>query len=171
MSTFILRRLLQLVFVLWGTMTLIFFLFFLLPDDPANLIAGGADRTVDPQVIQNVREKYGFDKPVIVQYGKYLKGVATFDFGTSYRDGAEVTSVMKTRAPTSLRLAFRAMMIEATLGIGVGVLAAVRKYSFADTFTTLATAIVSATPVFVLAYLITQVTGVYAFQHNWPAWA
>lgn len=171
MSTFIIRRLLQLVFVLWGTMTLMFFLFFLLPDDPANLIAGGSDRTVDPQVIQNVREKYGFDKPVIVQYGRYLKGVATFDFGTSYRDGEQVTKVMKTRAPTSLRLAFWAMLIEATIGIGVGVLAAVRKYSFADTITTLATAIVSAIPVFVLAYLITQVTGVYAFQHHWPAWA
>ena len=81
MSTFILRRLFQLVLVLWGTMTLMFFLFFLLPDDPANLIAGGGNKTVDEQVLQNVREKYGLDKPVIVQYAKYLKGVATFDFG------------------------------------------------------------------------------------------
>ena len=171
MSTFIIRRLLQLLFVLWGTMTLMFFLFFLLPDDPANLIAGGGNKSVNEQVLQNVRQKYGLDKPVIVQYAKYLKGVATFDFGKSYRDGNKVTSVMAEKAPTSLRLAFWAMMIEGTIGIGVGVLAAVRKYSFADTFTTLATAIVSATPVFVLAYLITQLTGVYAFQHHWPAWA
>jgi len=171
MITFLVRRLFQLLFVLWGTVTLMFFLFFLLPDDPANLIAGGANRTVDEQVIQNVREKYSLDKPVIVQYGNYLKGVVTFDFGTSFRTGDSVTSIMAEKAPTSLRLAFWAIMIEATVGIGVGVLAAVKKYSFADTFTTLATAIVSATPVFVLAYLITQVTGVYAFQHGWPDWA
>ena len=171
MTAYVVRRLLQLLFVLWGTITLMFFLFFLLPDDPANLIAGGADRKVSPQVLQNVREKYGFDEPVIVQYGKYMKGVATFDFGTSYRDGRSVSTVMKTRAPTSLRLAFWAMAIEATVGIGVGVLAAVRKSSYSDTITALLTALVSATPVFVLAYLITQLTGVYAFQHGWPAWA
>ena len=53
MSAFIIRRLLQLLFVVWGTITLMFFIFFLLPDDPANLIAGGATRTVNEQVLHD----------------------------------------------------------------------------------------------------------------------
>ena len=54
-------------------MTLIFFLFFLLPDDPANLHRRRRrPQRPDAQVVQNIREKYGLDKPVIVQYGKYL---------------------------------------------------------------------------------------------------
>jgi ABC-type dipeptide/oligopeptide/nickel transport system permease component len=171
MTTFIVRRILQLVFVLWGAVTLMFLLFFLLPDDPARLLAGGSERAVDEQVIQNVRARYGLDKPIPVQYAKYLNGIVTFDFGQSYRDDRPVVDIIKERAPTSLRIAFWAMTIEATLGIGLGVLAAVRKYSIADAATTIGAALFSAIPVFVLAYLLTQFTGVYSFQHGWPAWA
>ena len=125
----------------------------------------------DPQVVENIREKYGFDEPIIVQYGKYLGRLVTFDFGTSYRDGEPVNDIIKEKAPASLRLAFWAIIIETVVGIGAGVLAAVRKYSIADTVTTLLAAILSAIPVFVLAYFIQQVTGVMAYKHGWPEWA
>jgi ABC-type dipeptide/oligopeptide/nickel transport system permease component len=151
--------------------TLLFFLFFLLPDDPAELIAGGGTKTPDPQVVQNIREKYGLDQPIYVQYGKYLGRIVRFDFGQSYRDGSDVSSIVKDKAPASLRLAFWAIAVEATVGIGVGVLAALRRNSFADSFTTIMAAVMSATPVFVLAFLIQQVTGVNANQHDWPEWA
>jgi ABC-type dipeptide/oligopeptide/nickel transport system permease component len=168
---FVVRRILGLLFILWGTVTLMFFLFFLLPEDPAELIAGGGGKNPDPQVVQNIREKYGLDEPIIVQYGKYLGRVVTFDFGTSYRDNQQVTEIIKTKAPASLRLAFWAIAIEATVGIGLGVLSAIRKYSTSDKVTTLMAAVMSATPVFVLAFLIQQITGVYANQHDWPEWA
>ncbi len=157
--------------MLWGTVTLLFFLFFLLPEDPAELIAGGGTKNPDPQVVQNIREKYGLDQPVIVQYGRYLGRVVTFDFGQSYRDGADVTDIIKDKAPASLRLAFWAIALEATVGIGSGVLAAVRRYSIADSVTTVLAALLSATPVFVLAFLLQQITGVYANTHGWPEWA
>ena len=168
MTAFIIRRLAALIVVLWGAVTLLFFLFFLLPEDPASLIAGGNNKNPDPQVVQNIREKYGFDQPIYVQYGKYLGRLVTFDFGTSYRDGASVNQIIKEKAPASLRLAFWAIAIEAVIGVGAGVLAAVRKYSIADTVTTLLAAILSAIPVFVLAYFMQQVTGVMANKYGWP---
>lgn len=171
MFAFVARRAAGLLFILWGAVTVMFFLFFLLPDDPAELIAGGGGKNPDPQVVQNIRDKYGLDDPVVVQYGNYLKRMATFDFGTSYRDSEPVTDVIRDKAPASLRLAFWAIVIEATVGIGSGVLSAVKKYSASDTVTTLLAALMSATPVFVLAFLIQQVTGVYANQHDWPDWA
>jgi oligopeptide transport system permease protein len=169
-TAFIIRRLASLVLVLWGAVTLLFFLFFLLPEDPAELIAGGANKKPDEQVVQNIREKYGLDQPIYIQYGKYLGRLVTFDFGTSYRDGKPVTDIVAEKAPASLRLAFWAIAMETIIGVGAGVLAAVRKYSVADTVTTLLAAVLSAIPVFVLAYFMQQVTGVAAQQGNWPQW-
>ncbi|MEI2653213.1 MAG: ABC transporter permease [Microthrixaceae bacterium] len=79
--------------------------------------------------------------------------------------------MVKQRLPASLRLAIFAMLIEASIGIGSGVLSARRRGSIADTITTSAAVVAGAIPVFVLGYLITLVTGVYAFEHDWPEWA
>lgn len=170
-TAFVLRRLGQLLLVLWGAVTLLFFLFFLLPDNPAELIAGGKGKVPDPQVVANVEKKYGLDEPVPVQYVKYLGRLVTFDFGESYSNGEPVTDIIKQRAPASLRLATWAILVEAFVGIGAGILSAIRKYSIADTLTTLLAAVLSAIPVFVLGYLFQQVFGVHAFKAGWPEWA
>ncbi|MCU0271027.1 MAG: ABC transporter permease [Acidimicrobiales bacterium] len=170
MTAFIIRRLASLVFVLWGAVTLLFFAFFMFPEDPAELIAGGGGKNPDPQVVENVREKYGLDDPILVQYVNYLQDLVTLDFGESFRDGQPVTEIIKEKAPASLRLAFWAIMIETVIGVSSGVLAAVRRYSIADTITTLLAAILSAIPVFVLAHLMQQVTGVTANEQDWPEW-
>ncbi len=170
MIAFIVRRLFALLITVWGALTIVFFLYFLLPDDPANLIAGGGNRPVPESVLRNVRHKYGLDKPVIVQYGDYLYKVARFDFGQSYRDNRDVSDIIAERAPASIRLAIWAMAIEASVGIGLGILSAKRKNSLADTSTTIIAAVASAIPVFVLGYAFQQFTGVYAYQHHWPRW-
>ena len=171
MLSFIVRRLFQLIFVVWGGATLLFLLFFTLPSDPAVVMAGGTNKTPDPQVVQNIREKLGFDRPLYVQYGKFIGRVAQGDLGESYRTKEKVSDIVKQRAPVSLRLAFWAILIEVTVGISSGVLSARRRNSLADTFTTTTAVVASAIPVFVLGYLMKQITGVYAYQHNWPEWA
>ncbi len=170
MTSYILRRTLQLVFVLWAGSTLLFFLLFTLPNSPGELIAGGASRTANPVVVKNVNHKLGFDRPIYVQYGKFLARTVRGDLGESYRTHEKVNDILKERAPLSLRIAFWAIVIEILVGISSGVLSARRRNSLADTVTTLVAVVASAIPVFVLAYLMKQVTGVYAFQHNWPAW-
>lgn len=176
MPAFILRRLLQLVLVIWGGATLLFFLVFALPNKPAELLAGGANRNPDPQVVKNVAKKYGLDDPILVQYGRYMTGLATVDFGQAYRTTTihgdkSVNAIIRERAPRSLRLAFWAITIEVVIGIAAGVLSARRRNSVADSLTTISAVVASAVPVFVLGYLLKQLTGVYAFQHHWPSWA
>ena len=68
-------------------------------------------------------------------------------------------------------MAFWAILIEGSIGIGSGVLSARKRNSLSDYVTTIVAVVASAVPVFVLGYMIKQLTGVYAFQHNWPQWA
>ena len=171
MTRFILRRLLQLLFVLWGGATLLFFLFFTLPGSPAELIAGGGNKAPNPQVVANVNKKLGLDQPLYVQYGRYMNRLLHGDLGKSFKTGESVSEIIKERAPVSLRLAFWAIVIEVIFGISSGVLSARRRNSFADATTTIVAVVASAIPVFVLGYLIKQITGVYAYKHDWPEWA
>ncbi len=172
MPLFLLKRTFQLLVVLWGGATILFFIFYSLPGDPAELMAGGSQgRVPNEQVVENIREARGFNDPIVVQYGRYLGDLATGDLGTSYVRNESVNQIVRDRLPTSLRLAFWAIIIEGLVGIGSGMLSARKRNSLADGITTTAAVIASAIPVFVLGVLIKQVTGVYAFQHDWPAWA
>lgn len=171
MITYIIRRVFGLLFTVWAALTLVFFLYFILPDDAANLLAGGGNRSIPESVVKNTAKKFGLDQPVWRQYFTYLGNVVTLDFGQSWKDGREVTDIIKERAPASLRLAIWAIALEASVGISLGILSAKRKNSFADTATTVAAALASAIPVFVLGYALQQSTGVFAFEHQWPEWA
>ena len=89
MGSFLLRRTFQLIFVLWGGATLLYMLFFLLPSNPAELMAsGGGSRNPDPQVVENLEKKYGLDKSKIDQYTSYLTNVVQGDLGESFRVGS-----------------------------------------------------------------------------------
>ena len=171
MTAYIIRRVFGLLITVWAALTLVFFLYFMLPDDAANLLAGGGNRSVPESVVKNTAKKFGLDQPIYVQYFKYLGNVVTLDFGQSWKDGRDVSEVIAERAPASLRLAIWAIAIEASIGISLGILSAKRKNSFADTATTVAAAVASAIPVFVLGYAFQQTTGVFAYQHGWPDWA
>jgi ABC-type dipeptide/oligopeptide/nickel transport system permease component len=172
MASYIARRLLQLLLVLWGGATLLFFLFFMINGKPAERVAShGGTRAPTEQQIKNTNEKYGFDKPIPVQYVRYLRDVAKGDLKISIYTQDSVTAIIKNRAPTSLRLAFWAVLLEAVVGIGGGMISARRRNSIADYATTTSAVLLSAIPVFVLGYLLKQVFGVIAFQHHWPKWA
>jgi oligopeptide transport system permease protein len=169
--SFIVRRLLQLLFVVWGGVTILFVLFFALPTNPAVLLAGGASRAPDPHVVKAIEAKYGLDQPIYVQYAKYLGRVVTFNFGTSFKTGESVNDLIRKRLPASLRLAFWAVIIETSFGIAFGVLSARRRNSVIDGVTTFGAVLAGSVPVFLLGFLLVQITGVYAFQHGWPEWA
>ncbi|MCC6226037.1 MAG: ABC transporter permease [Microthrixaceae bacterium] len=170
MTSFVLRRLVSLAFTLLGGFTVLFVLFFALPSDPAEVIAGGNGKNPPQSVIDNVTRKYHLDESIPKQYVRRLWETMTLS-GESFRTREPLSDTVADRLPNSLRLAIWAMAIEVTVGVGTGVLSARRRNSLVDTASTLGTAIVSAIPVFVLAYLLRQVTGVYAFQHQWPEWA
>jgi len=167
-TSYLIRRILQLLLVLWGALTIIFFLFFALPGDPAELLLGS--EKANPVAQQLVAERYGLNDPILVQYGNFLGRVVTFDLGESFKDRTSVNEVLARTAQASLRLGFWAIMFEVVIGIATGIYSAVRKYSFGDALVTVSTAAVSAIPVYVLGLFFQQTFGVLPNQGGLPSW-
>lgn len=168
MVKYILRRLLLVIPIVLGAMTLLFAAFFIVPGDPVSAMAG--ERSVNAVTRANIEQKLGLDKPWYVQYEKFIVRTAHGDLGTSYKGTKSVNSILKRTAPASIRLALWAIAFEVLIGVVSGVISAVKRYSFLDTFTTVSTTMVVAIPVFVLGYLFQFMLGIYAHQHNWPRW-
>jgi oligopeptide transport system permease protein len=171
MSSYIIRRLLLLIPTVFIALSFLFFLFFLLPGDPVDLIVGGADRTVDPGVVARARARYGLDKPILVQFKDYWLRTLRWDLGESFLNGRSVNEILGERAVNSARLSIWAILIEIAVGITVGLVSAIKRYSLADKLTTIGTAAAAAVPVFVLGFVFQYVFAVYPNQHDWPEWA
>ena len=170
MFAFIVRRLLQLIPTVFLAVSFLFILFYVLPSDPASIIAGGNNRTPDPLVVQQVRERYGLDDPIWRQFLNYWGRVLQWDLGESFRDNRSVNTILKERAPRSIRLAIWATMIEITVGVAVGLISAVKRYSLIDKLTTVATTAAAAIPAFVLGYLLQYAFAVTPEKRGWPDW-
>ncbi|MFC0032752.1 ABC transporter permease [Micromonospora chaiyaphumensis] len=95
-----------------------------LPGDPALALAG-EDRS--PEALEAIRHHYGLDQPLPLQFAQYVERVAQGDFGESIRTGVPVSSMLTTALPVTVELALLAILIAAALGVGAGVLAAVRR--------------------------------------------
>jgi ABC-type dipeptide/oligopeptide/nickel transport system permease component len=171
LTSFIIRRVLLLIPTVIGALSFLFFLFFLLPGDPATLIAGGGDRTIDPGVIERIQARYGFDQPILVQFAEYWARTLQWDLGESFLNRRSVNDILGERAVASLRLAIWAIIIEIVIGITVGLISAVKRYSIADSLTTVGTAAAAAIPVFVLGFVLQRALAVTPFQNDWPEWA
>lgn len=171
MARYVLRRLLIAIPVVWAALSLLFGLFFVVPGDPVDLIAGaGGTRAVTEEVRANVEARYGLDRPWYEQYGAYWGRTLSGDLGESYASRRGVGEIVAGTAVASARLAIWAILFEVVIGITAGVLSAVRRYSFGDALTTVSTAAVSAVPVFVLGYLLQHLLGIVPEQHGFPEW-
>ncbi|MFI6243869.1 ABC transporter permease [Micromonospora sp. NPDC050795] len=95
-----------------------------LPGDPALALAG-EDRS--PEALEAIRRHYGLDQPLPVQFAQYVERMAQGDFGVSIRTGTPVSSMLTTALPVTVELSVLAILIAAALGVGAGVLAAVRR--------------------------------------------
>ena len=170
MPSYIIRRLLQIIPTVFVALSFLFFIFFLLPGDPARLIAGGAERNVDPGVLERVEERYGFDDPLLVQFANYWERTIQWDLGESFLTNEDVNSILGEKAVASMRLAIWAIIIEIIVGIAVGLLSAIRRYSLSDRLTTILTAAASAVPVFVLGFVLQYLFAVQPNKWGWPEW-
>jgi len=126
---FLVRRVLLVLPVLFGLLVLTFVLVRIVPNDPSASLAG---QNATPQQIAEIRTKYGFDRPLIVQFGVYLKQVVQGDFGTSIQSGRPVARDIWQRLPATIELTFAALGLGVGLGVPLGVLAAVRHNRMLD---------------------------------------
>jgi ABC-type dipeptide/oligopeptide/nickel transport system permease component len=170
MFGFIVRRVLQIIPTVFVAISFLFLLFFVLPGDPANLIVGGGTRTIDPEVIERAKERYGLNDPLWVQFKDYWVRLLHWDLGESFANRRSVNDILYERAPRSIRLAIWATLIEICVGISVGLISAVKRYSRTDKATTIFTTAASAIPVFVLGFALQYLFAVVPNKRGWPEW-
>lgn len=112
-------RLLGAVVVLWAVATLIFFAIRLVPGDPAQAILGGPGSQASAASLRLVREQYGLDRPLVVQYLTQLGHLATGNLGTSYSLKQSVASVLGAQVPPTLILAGLSLLVAWLLAVGL----------------------------------------------------
>jgi peptide/nickel transport system permease protein len=129
MLTFIAKRLLQLIPTLFFVSVIIFSLQQLLPGDPALVMAG---EEKDPDVLAQIRKQYRLDEPVPVQYVYWVKGVLSGNLGESMRLKEPVLTLILQKFPVTLQLALMAIVVSLVVGVGAGIISAVRKNTAVD---------------------------------------
>jgi ABC-type dipeptide/oligopeptide/nickel transport system permease component len=122
-TRFLVRRLLLTIPVLLGVATLVFSLIHLVPGDPVQAMLGDS---ASPQDIADLRGRLGLDRPLLVQYGAFLKGAVRGDLGSSLRTNQTVTAAILERLPATFELAIAAMCVAAAIAVPLGIVAAVR---------------------------------------------
>ncbi|MFI6167623.1 ABC transporter permease [Nocardia sp. NPDC051052] len=157
MAWYIVRRLLQMIPVFLGATLLIYALVFLVPGDPIHALAG--DKPMTPAVEAQLRARYHLDRPFFMQYLLYLKGIVTFDFGTSF-SGRPVRAELARAFPITIKLAAMAVCVEAVFGVAFGLIAGLRKGKLFDSTMLVVSLIVIAVPIFVVGFLAQFLLGV-----------
>ncbi|MEZ5317068.1 MAG: ABC transporter permease [Vicinamibacterales bacterium] len=121
MARFVVRRIVLTLPVLLGVATLVFALIHLVPGDPAQAMLGESASAAD---LADLRTRLGLDKPLLVQYEEFLRGLAAGNLGTSFRYGTPVASELVQRLPRTAQLAACAMAVAVALAIPLGMLGA-----------------------------------------------
>jgi len=141
MIALIVRRGMQLLFLLLGISFLVFSSMFIAPGDPASMIGGPTATTSD---LEAIRADLGLDDPFLVQYGTYVKNAVQGDFGYSYQSRQPVGEAIIGRFPNTLKLAVASMIVAIIIGIIAGLISALKHNSWLDvTSTTFALAGIS----------------------------
>ena len=137
--------------MLLGVSIVVFFMVRAIPGDPAQLLLG---QQATEEQVQQVRQNMGLDKPVIVQYGIFLADALRGDLGTSIVTGRPVTTELLARLPATLELTSFAMLVAILVGVPVGVISAVKQYSWLDKFTSVLALTGLSMPIFWLAMIL-----------------
>lgn len=161
MLRFVVRRLLQLIPILFGLSILLFAWLRLLPGGPAAALLG--ERST-PERIAAINRTYGLDQPIYVQYWRYLQRIVQFDFGDSTQTGRPVTQVITDQFPGTVELSIAALIFAVGIGIPLGYFAARRQGSILDNLAVVGSLIGVTIPVFFLAFLLKYV---FAVELGW----
>ena len=146
------RRVLGLVPVLLAAATIVWIFVFLLPGDPARLIAGG--QGADPEVLESIRHEWGLDRPAPIQYATYLGKLLRFDLGTSYIQKRSVASIIAAHFPPTLILATAGVLLASVLGLVLGSVAALRRGRLLDSLILFLALLGTSMPVFWLGLIL-----------------
>ena len=159
MLSYLFQRLLSALPTAVGVVIIIFFFVRALPGDPARLYAG-TDATA--QEIVDVRQRFGLDRSLLEQFGRFAANLVRGDLGVSFRTDLPVVQMVRRQFVPTLYLSLAAITLATLLGVTLGILAAVRRNSLADLSITSFSILGISTPSFFLGILL-----IYLFAVRW----
>lgn len=145
--SFILRRLAKGALIVLAIAIMNFFIVRMAPGDPVSVLAGQSG-AMDQAYMDELRQRFGLDQPLMVQLGVYLQNLFQGDLGTSYRQGRPVLNVILERLPATLLLTVSAAIVSVVLGVMAGAMAARRRGTWWDTAISSLAMLFYATPLF-----------------------
>ncbi len=154
------QRVLWMIIALVGVSIITFVISYLLPGDPARVIAGPQ---APESVVRSIHHQLGLDQPVYIQYGKFAWNAIRGDFGLSYRTEQEVLPAIWTHFPYTAAVAIGGLVVELLFGVALGIVAAVRRGKPADGIAMTAALLGLAVPSFWLGLIL-----LYVFGFMWP---
>jgi len=129
LRTYVIRRLILMMFVLFGIVVITFFISHVIPADPIGAILGPQ---ASPELVEKIRKEWGFDKPIYEQFVDYLFKLSRGDLGRSIRTNHPVMSDLLYFFPATIELATSAMFVALLIGIPLGIVSAVKKDKWPD---------------------------------------
>ena len=160
---YVLRRVVQAIPVVLGVVALDFLLLQLAPGDAATVLAGEAGGA-PPEYVQLLRERFGLDKPVLVQLGLYMKNVLALDLGYSFRNSSAVLPLILTRLWPTLLLMGTTLLLSISCGIVLGLIAAVSVRTWKDHVISMVAIVAYAMPLFWIGLMLILV---FAIKLDW----
>jgi len=160
MLIFLAKRLSQAILILFGVTLITFCLSFLMPADPVRMLAG---RSATQATVESIRRELGLDKPLPVQYFKYVSRLVQGDLGRSYKQKTQVSELIMSRLPATLLLMAGTIFFELLIGLPAGIFAASRRGKSADNWIMALSFAGVSIPQFVLGLLL-----LYMFAHIIP---
>src|SRR5699024_3353381 len=142
---YLIRRILYSMFVVWGAVTVIFFIIRIVPGDPAAVMLG---TSATPEQVNELREALGLNESLLIQYGNYLLDVVQLDFGESFKLGGEALNHVLYRLPFTITLAVSAILIALLISFPLGILAARKANKFTDWLISTVSLVVQSLPTF-----------------------
>lgn len=160
MTAYVLQRLALMVVTLFAIITLTFFLMHAVPGGPFV-----SDKMMAPEIQAAINAKYHLDQPIWVQYLDYLRGIASFDLGPSFKyAGMSVNEIIAEGLPTTLRVGVLALICVVALGVPLGIVAALNRNRWPDTLVMVIATIGVAVPSYVIA---TVALYIFALRLGW----
>ena len=152
------KRFINFVTVTFGVLLLTFLLIHLVPGDPVEVMLGESASTADRTAL---RVDLGLDQPVLQQFGAYLNKLAHGDFGHSIHTKAPISELIKVRYPATLKLALLSLLIGLSIGIPLGLYAALKAGHWQDVVVTMVSVRLSAMPAFWLGPVLMLIFAVW----------
>ena len=166
MLRFIVRRLLQIIPVLFVIITATFFMVRFVPGGPFT-----AEKAIPPEILKNLEAHYGLDQPLWRQYVTYLGKIVRGDLGPSFKySNRSVNEIIADKLPVSLELGGWALLVALSLGLPLGIIAAARHNTFWDYLCSTTGMIGICLPTFVLGPMLALCFGIYLHMFNVSGW-